>query len=92
MQNIQAKMGKSSEDFWKLAKKRGFVKNSEVVATHGVRLAWLKSKEVGLGHVHANFVTTYLHVKTDDPKVSAQMRERAETTGHAASSGWGRVD
>jgi len=90
MQNIQAKTGKSSEDFWKLAKKKGFVKNSRVIAKHAEMLAWLKSKEVRLGHVHPNFIIAYLRLRTGDPKVSAQMAEWANSTGYAEHSGPGK--
>ncbi len=35
---------------------------------------WLKSKEIGLGHEHANFVIVYLRLRSKDPKVSALMK------------------
>jgi len=45
-------------------------------------LVWLKSKEIGLGHVHANFIILYLRLRTNDPKLSAQSRKRAHSTGY----------
>ncbi len=54
--NIRAKTGKGPDEFWKLANKKGFVKQGKIVAKHAEMLAWLKSKEIGLGHVHANFI------------------------------------
>jgi hypothetical protein len=82
VENIQAKTGKSLDDFWKLANKKGFVKRSKVVATHAEMLAWLKSKEIGLGHVHANFIIMYLRLRTNDLKVSPQMKKWAYSTGY----------
>ena len=34
MDNIQAKTGKTQEDFWKLAIKKHFVKQGKIVAKH----------------------------------------------------------
>ena len=59
MDNIQAKTGKTQEDFWKLATKNHFVKQGKIVAKHAELLAWLKS-EIGLGHVRANFIIYYI--------------------------------
>src|SRR5947199_8311026 len=59
MDNIQAKTGKTQDDFWKLATKNHFVKQGKIVAKHAELLAWLKS-EIGLGHVHANFIIYYI--------------------------------
>jgi len=50
--NIEAKTGKSLDDFWQLAGKKGFVTGRKVVGTHAELLKWLKS-DIGLGHVHA---------------------------------------
>jgi hypothetical protein len=79
--NIEAKTGKSLDDFWKLADKKGFTKSGKIVARHADLLKWLKS-EIGLGHVHANFVIMYLRLRANDPKVSAQMRDWAHKTGY----------
>jgi len=81
MNNIQAKTGKTPEDFWKLANEKGFIKQGKIVAKHSDLLKWLKS-DIGLGHVHANFIITYLRLCTDDPKVSDKMREWAFSTGY----------
>ena len=81
MDNIQAKTGKTPEDLWKLANKKGFVKRGNIVARHADLLAWLKS-EIGLGHVHANFIIMYLRLRTNDPKVSAQSKKWAYGTGY----------
>ena len=81
MDNIQAKTGKTSEDFWKMANEKGFIKDGKIVAKHADMLKWLKS-DVGLGHVHANFIIMYLRLRTNDPKVSEQMRKWAESTGY----------
>ena len=79
--NIEAKTGKSPNDFWELANKKGFVEKGKVVAKHADLLEWLKS-EIGLGHVHANFVIMYLRLRANDPNVSAQMRDWAHKTGY----------
>jgi hypothetical protein len=50
--NIQAKTGKTPEDFRKLAKEKGLVK-------YGDLLKWLKT-ECGLGHGHANAIILYI--------------------------------
>lgn len=81
MDNIQAKTGKTSEEFWKLAMEKSFVKRGKIVAKHGDLLAWLKS-EIGLGHVHANFIILSLRLRANDPKVSTQSRNWAYKTGY----------
>ena len=81
MDNIEANTGKTSEDFWKLANKKGFVKRGQVVAKHTDLLAWLKS-DIGLGHVRANSIILYLRLRTNDPKVSTQSRNWAYGTGY----------
>ncbi|MFI5412923.1 MAG: DUF4287 domain-containing protein [Candidatus Micrarchaeales archaeon] len=80
--NITAKTRKTPDDFWKLASKKGFVKHGRVVAKHADMLKWLKSNEIGLGHVHANFVILYLRLRADDPRVSAGMKKWAHDTGY----------
>ena len=79
--NIEAKTGKSLDDFWQLASKKDFVKGHKVVAKHAELLKWLKS-DIGLGHVHANFVTLYLRLRGKDQNVSDQMRTWAHSTGY----------
>ena len=84
MDNVQAKTGKTEEDFWKLAIKKHFVKQGKIVAKHAELLAWLKS-EVGLGHVHANFIILYLRLRTNDLKVSTQSKNWAYSGGYQES-------
>lgn len=81
MHNIEAKTGKTSEDFWILANEMGFIKENKITATHAQLLKWLKS-DIGLGHVHANFIITYLRLRTNDPKVSEGMKKWAYETGY----------
>jgi len=79
--NIQAKTGRTQEDVWKLAIKKLFVKQCKIVAKHADLLAWLKS-EIGLGHVHANFIILFLRLRANDSKVSTQSRNWAYKTGY----------
>ena len=66
--NIEAKTGKSPDEFVEMAKKKGFIKNGKITAKHAELLGWLKT-EVGLGHGHANAIILYLRIKTKDPKL-----------------------
>ncbi len=50
--NIQAKTGKTPEDFRKMANEKGLVKYGEL-------LKWLKT-DCGLGHGHANAIILYI--------------------------------
>ena len=84
MHNVEARTGKSKDDFFRMANELGFIKEGKIVATHAQLLKWLKS-DIGLGHVHANFVISYLRLRTNDPKVSQQMRKWADTTGYEES-------
>jgi Domain of unknown function (DUF4287) len=81
MQNVQAKSGKTAEDFYRIATEKGFIVDGKIVASHKQLLEWLKS-DIGLGHIHANFVITYLRLRTHDPKVSEQMKKWANETGY----------
>jgi hypothetical protein len=81
MQNIEAKTDKTDKDFWELANKIGLIKEGKIVATHAQLLKWLKG-DIGLGHVHANFIIMYLRLRTKDPKVSEQMKSWAYSTGY----------
>jgi hypothetical protein len=81
MENIQAKTGKTPDEFWKLAIKEGFVKDGRVVAKHAEMLKWLKTG-IGLGHVHANLMILYLRLRAKDAGVSAGMKEWAYNTGY----------
>ncbi len=84
MQNIEAKTGKTAEDFWQIANEKGFIKDGKIVAAHAQLLKWLKS-DIGLGHVHANFIIAYLRLRTNDPKVSEKMKTWAHSTGYQDS-------
>jgi hypothetical protein len=79
--NIEAKTGKTKEDLWNLANQMGFIKDGKIVAPHAQLLKWLKS-DIGLGHVHANFIIAYLRLRTNDPKVSEKMKKWAYDTGY----------
>jgi hypothetical protein len=81
-ESIKARSGKSLEDYWKLACKKGVVRGGKIVARHSEMLAWLKSKKIGLGHVHANMVITYLRLRTDDPQLTPGMKKWAYDTGY----------
>lgn len=81
MENVESKTGKTKEDLWRISNEFGLIKEGKIVATHAQLLEWLKS-DIGLGHVHANFVISYLRLRTNDPKVSQQMREWANSTGY----------
>ena len=82
MDNIQSKTGKTPEDFWGLANKKGFVKQDKMVAKRAELLDWLKSKDIGLGHVHASFIILYLRLRASDPNISAKSKEWAYSTGY----------
>ncbi|MDE1855423.1 MAG: DUF4287 domain-containing protein [Candidatus Micrarchaeota archaeon] len=83
LHNIQAKTGKSPEDFYKLATGKGFIKRGKIVAEHAEMLDWLKS-EIKLGHVHANFIILYLRLRTNDPRGGANIKKWARETGYEA--------
>jgi len=59
LDNIQAKTGKTPDDFKKLAEKKGFLKNGELVKTVKATeiTNWLK-EEFNLGHGHAMAIFT----------------------------------
>jgi Domain of unknown function (DUF4287) len=59
LDNIQAKTGKSADDFLAMATKKGFVKDGKVVVKHSELLKWLKS-DIGLGHGHAMAIIMYI--------------------------------
>jgi len=68
LDNIQTKTGMSPDDFLALAKKNGLIEHGKIVAKHADLLSWLKS-DIGLGHGHANAMTLYLRIRTNDLKV-----------------------
>lgn len=80
MDNIEKQTGKSPEDFWKMARKKGFVKGGKVVASYADMMKWLKSKDVKLGHVRASAMTLYLRVRGKDPTVTKHSRDFANMT------------
>ena len=76
LDNIQAKTGKSPDDFYSLASKKGLIKKGRIVAKHAELLSWLKS-DMGLGHGHANAMILYFRIKTNDPKLK-QMKNKSK--------------
>jgi hypothetical protein len=44
MDSIQIKSGKTAQDFWKLASKKGFVRRGKVISKHSEMLAWAQIK------------------------------------------------
>jgi len=73
LDNIQAKTGKTPDDFWTLAIRKGFVADGKIVAKHADLLAWLKG-DIGLGHGHANAIILYLRIRSGDSKVKKQPK------------------
>lgn len=61
LDNIQAKTGKSPEDFRKLAAKKGFTEKGGLKpgVKAGEIIAWLKA-DFGLGHGHAMAIVALL--------------------------------
>jgi len=68
LENIQAKTGKSPDEFVGLATKKGLIKGGKIAAKHSELLSWLKA-EMGLGHGHANAMILYFRIRTKDPKL-----------------------
>jgi len=81
VENIQAKTGKTPNDLWRSATKKGFVKRGKVVARHAEMLEWLKD-DIGLGHVHASFVIMHLRLRSGGEGVSPTMKKWARSTGY----------
>lgn len=81
MHNIEVKTGKTREDIWNLANQKGFIKDGKIVATHAQLLKWFKA-DIGLGHVHANFMILYLRLRTNDSKLTEHMKKWAYETGY----------
>jgi hypothetical protein len=84
IENVETKSGKTRNDLYKIACEKGFIVDDKIVAAHKQLLEWLK-KDFGLGHVHANFVIAYLRLRTQDPKISEQMKKWAYETGYKES-------
>jgi hypothetical protein len=61
LDNIQAKTGKTPDDFRRLAAKKGFTEKGKIRAgvKAGEIVAWLK-EEFGLGHGHAMAIVALL--------------------------------
>ena len=69
LDNIQAKTGRSPEDFRKMAAQKG-------LTTHAELLKWLKT-ECGLGHGHANAMILYIREpELAKKKVAADARAK----------------
>jgi hypothetical protein len=81
MDNIQAATGKTPDEFWKMANKKGFIKRGKMVATYSQLLKWLKS-DIKLGHVRANFMILYLRLRANDKTVPANSKKWALSTGY----------
>jgi hypothetical protein len=64
LDNIQAKTGKSPEDFKKLATEKGYLKDGALTVKAGEILAWLK-KDFDLGHGHAMAIFALFKGKKD---------------------------
>ncbi len=70
--NIQAKTGKTPEDFRRMAEQKGLVK-------HGELLGWLKNY-FGLGYGHANAIILYIR----NPAIAKEkLRKDAKAEGKA---------
>ena len=67
--NIQAKTGRSPEDYLTEAKKKG-------LTTHKELLNWLKT-ECGLGHGHANAMILYIR-NTEVAKAKLEEESKKE--------------
>jgi len=70
------------DEFWDLAQGKGFVKKGRVVAKHADILRWLKS-DIGLGHVHSNFVILYIRLRAGGEGVTPHMEGWARSTGYS---------
>jgi hypothetical protein len=63
--NIEAKPGKTLDEFWRLAGEKGFVKDGKIAANHSEIVNWLKSQEK-LGHIYSSFIATYIRLRAHD--------------------------
>ena len=75
LDNIQAKTGKTPDDFRALAAEKGLVKNGEIVN-------WLKT-DYGLGHGHANAIA-HVIMSTDETKTGPDDPIAAHFAGKKA--------
>ena len=62
LDNIQAKTGKTPEDFIRLAEEKGFIHNGAITVKATEIVKWLKA-DFELGHGHANAVFAYFKGK-----------------------------
>jgi hypothetical protein len=84
IENVEAKLDKSRDEIFKIAIEKSFITNGKISATHKQLLEWLKS-DMGLRHVHANFVIAYLKLRTHDPSINEKMKNWAYSTGYKES-------
>ncbi len=78
-ENIQAKWGKSPEEFWRLAIKKGYIQKGKLNAEHADLLKCLKT-DIGLGHVYANSIIAYLRARAKDPTQTPNARKWIKAT------------
>jgi hypothetical protein len=64
LDNIQAKTGKTPEDFIRLAEEKGFIANGVITVKATEIVNWLKA-DFELGHGHANAIFTYFKGKRE---------------------------
>jgi len=69
MENVKSKSGKSRKELYITVSEMGFIVEGKIVAVHKKLLEWLKS-DIGLGHVHANFVIAYYGYEPESPKLA----------------------
>jgi hypothetical protein len=81
MKSIEARTGKTLDDFFSMAGEKGFIKQGKITVKHAVLLNWLK-QDNGLGHVHANMMIVYFRLRTKDPQLTKAMKEWAYSTGY----------
>jgi hypothetical protein len=62
--NIQAKTGKTPEDFVRLAEEKGFISDGNMTVKATEIVNWLKA-DFDLGHGHANAIYAYFKGKRD---------------------------
>ena len=78
--NIQAKTGKSPDDFRRLAARKGFVENGKIKSAvkPGEVVKWVKD-EFGLGHGHAMAVYALLKgvKKENTDEAARRLQEKA---------------
>jgi hypothetical protein len=62
--NIQAKTGKTPEDFVRLAEEKGFISDGSMTVKATEIVNWLKA-DFDLGHGHANAIYAHFKGKRD---------------------------